>query len=116
MTNVYWALGDKKYDAYDEFIAAVTDYNKMINPAKSRWAPNQEVSTGPIRVVYEAGWKDEDDTIALDVGEPGKALTMGRLLFTINNSTCAFFKDADKHFFEGLALVNGAEYRLMVGS
>jgi len=70
----------------------------------------------PIRVVYEAGWKDEDNTIELDVGEPGKALTMGLLLFTINNATCDFFKDADKQFFEGLALAHGAEYELMVGS
>lgn len=116
MADVYWALGEKKYDVYDDFIAAATDYNKEINPSKTGWVPNQEVSKGPIRVVYEALWKDEDDTIEVDIGEPGRALTMGRLLFTLNNTTVDFFKDADKHFFEGLALVKGSEYELMVGS
>jgi hypothetical protein len=60
--------------------------------------------------------KDEDDTIELDLGESGKAITMGLLLFTINNATCDFFKDADKQFFEGIAFAHDAEYELMVGS
>jgi hypothetical protein len=116
MTNVYWALGSKKYDTYDHFIAAVADHNQLISPENSRWNPDQEVANRPIRVVYEALWKDEDDTIELDVGEPGKPLTMGQLLFTLNNATYDFFQDADKRFFEGLALVKGTTYRLMVGS
>jgi hypothetical protein len=116
LTNVYWVLGAKKYDAFDSFVAAVTDYNNLINPEKTNWAPNQEVASGPIRVVYEALWKDEDEIIELEVGEPGKPLNMGLLLFTINNATYDFFKDADKRFFEGLALCRGSEYELMVGS
>jgi hypothetical protein len=116
MSNIYWGLGANTYDTYESFIAAVTEYNKAINPVKSKWAPNQEIAIGPIRVVYEAGWKDEDDTIELNIGEPGRALTMGMVLFTLNNRTYDFFKDADKHFFEGLELTNGAEYELMVGS
>jgi hypothetical protein len=66
--------------------------------------------------VYEAGWKDEDDTIETVLGERGKALTMGEALFTLNNATVEFFKDADHHFFEGLAARGGTEYELLVGS
>ena len=116
VTNVYWTLGVTKYAAYEGFIAAVSDYNSKINPATSKWDPNQEITEGPITVVYEAAWKDDDDTIEVDVGEPGKALTMGRLLFTLNNATVDFFKDAGSRFFEGLALVDGTRYELMVGS
>jgi len=116
MTGVFWTLGGTRYDSYADFVAAVTDYNQAISPTKNKWAPNEAVALGPIRVVYEALWKDQDDKIALDVGEPGKSLTMGWLLFTLNNATCAFFEDADAHFFEGLVLVSGATYRLRVGS
>jgi hypothetical protein len=116
MVNVYWVFGRKKYDGYDEFVAAVTDYNKKINATKTKWDPNQEVSQRPVKVVYEAPWKDEDDTVELDIGEPGAALTMGRLLFTLNNATFDFFKDTDTRFFEGLTLVDGAKYELEVGS
>ncbi len=116
MGNVCWSLGKKRYDAYDDFIAAVTDYNKQISPRKTGWRPNQVVATGPIRVVYEAMWKNEDDTIDLAVGEPGQGLTMGQLLFTLNNATFDFFKDSDKHFFEGLTLVGDAVYELWIGS
>jgi hypothetical protein len=116
MADVYWVFGRTKYVSYDDFIAAVTDYNKKINAKKTRWDPNQEVATSPIKVVYEALWKDEDNTIDLDIGEPGKALTMGHLLFTLNNATCDFFKDADKRFFEGLVTINGTAYALQVGS
>jgi hypothetical protein len=116
MAYVYWVLGKKKYADYDGFIAAVSNYNKKINAAKSEWDPNQEIARGPLTVVYEALWKDEDDTIELDVGQSGQALTMGRLLFTLNNATVDFFADADKRFFEGLALIEGTTYELIVGS
>jgi hypothetical protein len=116
MANVYWVLGRKKYDAYDDFVAAVTDHNNKVGAKTTKWDPTQEVSQGAVKVVYEAPWKDEDDTIELDIGEKGKVLTMGRILFTLNNATYDFFKDADKRFFEGLELVKGNEYELQVGS
>ncbi len=116
MTEVYWVLGRRTYDAYDDFLAAVTDYNQRSRHANTAWNPHQEVSPVPIRVFYEAMWKNEDDTIDILIGEPDTPLTMGQLLFTLNNATYDFFKDADKHFFEGLVLVSGTHYRLMVGS
>ena len=116
MTNVYWVLGRTAYHSYDDFVAAVTDYNQKIAPLKSKWSPNQEVAEGSINVVFEALWKDEDDSINVEIGEPDQPLTMGRLLFTLNNATVDFFKDSDQRFFEGLAWVGGTEYELFVGS
>ncbi|MBN1876297.1 MAG: hypothetical protein JXA33_18880 [Anaerolineae bacterium] len=74
------------------------------------------VSTKPIRVIYEALWKDEDDTITLNIGTPGISVTMGQILFTLNNMTYDFFKNTDYHFFEGLVWVNGTTCKLMIGS
>jgi len=116
LTDVYWAFGDKKYTTYQAFVAAVTEYNDAMAPGKHGWDPDQVVSLTPIRVVYEAMWKDEDDTINLDVGLAGIPVTMGQLLFALNNATCDFFMDADSHFFEGLDWVSGTTYQLRIGS
>jgi len=116
MNNVYWVLGRKHYIAYDDFVAAVSDYNQRISPGSSGWDPEKQISDTPIIVTYEAGWKDEDDTIEVALGEPGKALTMGEALFHLNNATIEFFKGADCCFFEGLTGLGGARYRLSVGS
>lgn len=32
MQHVYWAFGKKTYVTYEDFVAAVTDYNNIINP------------------------------------------------------------------------------------
>ena len=116
MKRVYWALGEKTYATYEDFVAAVAEYNNVIAPEGNEWNPNQVVSANPIKVMYEALWKDEDDTIDLDIGTPNIPVTMGQILFALNNATCNFFRDADTHFFEGLALINDTTYELMVGS
>ncbi|PSB58228.1 hypothetical protein [Chamaesiphon polymorphus] len=119
MRNILWTLGRKKYKTYDDFIVAVTDYNNYIcrEPGLTNsWNPDEEISQQSILVVYEAGWKDEDATISLEIGEDDRALTMGRFLFSLNNTTYDFFKDADCCFFEGLELVNGNKYELWTGS
>lgn len=116
MTNVYWVFGKKSYAAYEEFVAAVTAYNKKISATNSRWDPNLEIARGPIKVCYEALWKDEDDTIELVIGKPDTPLTMGQVLFELNNATVEFFQDADRRFFEGLTLIQGVEYELHTGS
>jgi hypothetical protein len=116
MSNVYWALGRKKYAAYGDFVAAVSDYNQKVSPGSSGWDPEKQISQTPITIVYEAGWKDEDDTIEVVLGERGKPLTMGQALFTLNNATVEFFEDADHCFFEGLAPRDGTEYELLTGS
>lgn len=116
MSNVYWAFGQKKYTVYADFVAAVTDYNQKIGPDSTQWDPDKQIAKAPITVVYEAGWKDEDDTIEIVLGKRGKALTMGEALFTLNNATVEFFADADHHFFEGLETQEGTEYQLLIGS
>lgn len=116
MNRTYWALGEETYAAYEDFVAAVTRYNDRIAPGKHGWNPGQVVAAGPIKVVYEALWKDEDDTIDLDIGRPGMPLTMGQILFALNNATCDFFRDADTRFFEGLAPLHEATFMLVVGS
>jgi len=109
-------LGDRKYSTYKAFTDAVTEYNNAMAPGKHGWDPDQVVSLAPIKVVYEALWKDEDDTIDLDIGIAGVPVTMGQLLFALNNATCDFYTDADSQFFEGLDWVSGTTYRLRVGS
>jgi hypothetical protein len=119
MRNMSWTFGRKKYEVYDDFIIAVTDYNNEIYQdigETSSWNPGEEVSKHPIWVMYEAGWKDEDDTIRLEIGEENQSLTMGRLMFSLNNATYDFFEDANHCFFEGLELVNNNEYKLKTGS
>lgn len=116
LTNVYWVLGDRKYATYHTFVAAVAEYNNAMAPGKHGWNPDQVVSLTPIKVVYEALWRDEDDTIDLDIGIAGVPVTMGQLLFALNNATCDFFADAASQFFEGLDWVSGTTYRLRVGS
>lgn len=116
MSNISWVLGRKEYATYEDFIGAVTDYNKKLNAQGSMWDPNHEVAIGPIKVVYEALWKDDDDTIEVEIGETGTKLTMGQILYQLNNATYEFFKDADQRFFEGLAAMKGAEYELLIGS
>lgn len=116
MNRVYWVFGDEVHPAYEDFVAAVTEYNEAIDQEGNEWDPEKIVSTEPIEVIYEALWKDEDDTISLSIGDPGIPVTMGKILFTLNNSTCDFFKEADTCFFEGLAWVSDKTYELMVGS
>jgi hypothetical protein len=116
MKRIYWVLGDRMYATYEDFVTAATEYNNSIDPKENKWNPDQIISASPIKVVYEALWKNEDDTIDLSIGTPGIPVTMGQILFTLNNATYDFFRDADTHFFEGLALVNDATYELIVGS
>lgn len=116
MSNVFWAFGEKRYATYEDFVVAVTDYNKKVNTDASGWDPNKQISTAPLTVVFEAAWRDEDDMIEVAVGESNKSLSMGEVLFTLNNATVEFFKDAEQHFFEGLAARGGTRYELLVGS
>lgn len=116
MKRVYWALGGETYATYDDFITAVTEYNNTIDPDGNEWDPDHIVSMDPIKVVYEASWKDENDSVDLSIGAPGTPVTMGRVLFTINNETYEFFRETDTHYFEGLAFMGGKRYELIVGS
>src|SRR5215208_861445 len=74
MRNIYWGLGSKQYDTYDDFVAAVTEYNTAIHPEKNQWQPDRVVAEAPIRVLYEAMWRDENDLLDLVIGEPGVPL------------------------------------------
>jgi hypothetical protein len=115
MSNVYWALGQNEFSDYGDFVAAVTRYNQIYADS-ARWEPDKQISSAPITVVYEAAWKDEDDRLEVVLGERGKVLTMGEMLFRLNNATVEFFKGSDHCFFEGLAVLGGTEYTLLVGS
>lgn len=116
MDNVFWTLGRKVYPLYPEFIAAVTAYQQDIAPDRSGWNPDQKIAETPIQITYEARWKNEDDMLHLVIGTPGHGVTMGEILFTLNNESYNFFHGADTCFFEGLTWVSGNTYRLMVGS
>jgi hypothetical protein len=116
MQNVYWAFARQNISNYNDFVVAVTAYNNDVAPDESEWEPDSVVAQGVIKVVFEAGWKDEDDELELNIGQPGKPLTMGTLLFELNTATFDFFKDADGCFFEGLAPVGDNVFELLIGS
>ena len=116
MNDVYWPLGQRKFDQYDNFVRAVTEHNEHIAPGNNGWQPEREIFSTPITVTYEAGWKDEDDLLELVIGEFGRKLMMGNFLFELNNQSCDFFADADKHFFEGLDPQSQTRFSLIVGS
>jgi hypothetical protein len=115
MTNVYWLLGRERIPEYDKFVDAVTSYNNEIAPERTEWDPDQVISQEPVRIVFEAMWKDEDDTIDLRVGSPGEPVTMGEVLYTLNNETVEFFA-LGSNFFEGLSRGNGDTLHLWIGS
>lgn len=116
MYQVCWPLGGNSYADYDEFICEVTEYNKRIAPDKDEWGPDEVVCNGPLRIQFEAMWKDEDDFLDVLVEGENKPVTMGRLLFSLHNESTGFFEDADHCFFEGLELVEEGTYWLRTGS
>ncbi len=116
MKNVFWRLGRAEFDDYDEFVAAVTKENSKVRRTKSEWEPDRPISPTPVTVSFRADWKDENDTLEVAVGEPDEPVTMGKLLFALNNASIDFFAGADRHFFEGVTFVSEATYRLDVGS
>lgn len=116
MNDVYWSLGQRKFDQYEHFVAAVTEHNERISPGNHGWQPEREIFPTPMTVTYEARWKDDDDVLELVIGEPGQKLMMGIFLFELNNLSCEFFADADEHFFEGLDPKSQTEFSLIVGS
>jgi len=114
LKRVYWPLGRKHFPDDASFVAEVTRYNEAIAPGEHQWRPDQVVAPGPIRVRYEAFWKNTDDKLDLTIGTPGMPLTMGGLLFELHNRTSSFF--GDNHFFEGLSSENGTDFVLSVGT
>ncbi|UOD29118.1 hypothetical protein INH39_27460 [Massilia violaceinigra] len=116
LNDVYWPLGQRKFDQYEHFVTAVTEYNEQISPGHNGWQPEREIFSTPITVTYEARWKDDDDLLELVIGESGQKLMMGIFLFELNNQSCEFFADADEHFFEGLDPKSQTEFSLIVGS
>jgi hypothetical protein len=118
MRNVSWSLGVKKYKVYKKFVADVTEDNMALHPEGNEWEPDRIVSDNFIRVMCEAPWKRKDNILYLTIGEPDTPLTMGRLLFELNNATFEFFRHGDHHFFEGFGPMptNSIAYPLYVGS
>lgn len=117
MKRVFWSLGRRTYATYDDFVTAVSAHQQEIAPGKNDWAPEQIVAErGPITIVYEAMWKNEDDTLEIIVGDAHGPVTMGTLLFELNNQSREFFADADHRFFEGLSSSDGKTFRLRTGS
>ena len=122
MNKVYWVLGNKKYSDYNKFITDVTIYNEDISK-DNEWSPsNALIYNKKIIVGYEALWKDEDDIIEITIeSKNDEFITMGDILFKINNDSIDFFKEADACFFEGIVNLkkkrkNIPLYALLIGS
>jgi hypothetical protein len=115
LRSVYWSFGTTNYTSFDEFSAAVTERNEFISPKGHAWVPGKVVSEGPVRILFEAMWKDEDDVIDMSIGKEGEALTMGQLLYELHQNTRDFW---GKHpgFFEGLSHHSDHTYFLLVGT
>ena len=115
MENVYWSFWEPKSANYEDFVAAVTRYNSELS-ASSDWEPERVISTKPMRVLYAPMWLLPQHHVDLMVGEAGKSVTMGLLLFTLHHELHALYADANDHFFEGLERVGENTYRIMTGS
>jgi hypothetical protein len=116
MTQVCWTLGGNRFSDYSEFIRAVSEYNERIAPDDNEWQPDEVVSDGPIRIQFEAMWKDEDDLLDILVESDIKPVTMGRLLFALHNESAEFFNDTDHCYFEGLQPIEAGTFWLHTGS
>lgn len=116
MDNISWSFGGRAYGSLDEFVAAVTARNAHLGPERNGWDPGLVVADGPVRVVFEAMWRSENDLLDLIIGEPGVPLTMATMLLTINNASVDFFKGVDESFFEGLRPVGDGVFALRMGS
>lgn len=120
MADVYWRFGKKTYQDYSKFCEAVASYNdrinKAINRSESGWEPSREVADGPIQVTYEAGWMDdqEDATLTVDLGEPGARLSMGQILFALQNAI--FSRTRIIVSSRGSGPMEGGRYHLITGS
>lgn len=101
MTDVYWLLGTHEYDSYDSFVDDVTEYNQQIAPEENGWDPDKVVCQGPLKITYEALWKDEDPLLEISITNNTAPVTMGELLFVLHNESVDFLFDADSVFFEG---------------
>lgn len=121
MGKVYWSLGNKKYDSYNEFVKDVTDYNNNISSKGHEWNPEKIIINGPeIIASYEALWKDEDDVLEIMIDAENKSgISMGEILFKINNQSIEFFSEAS-FFFEGLRKINNDSqipmYEILIGT
>jgi hypothetical protein len=115
LTNILWAFGRRKYTSYEEFALSVTNQNKWANPDEAERSLAQPISEGPIRVLYDPVWID-GPPLEFQIGIVGRTLTAGKLLFELNTATFDLFRDADRHFFEGLRQTGPSEYWLRTGS
>lgn len=115
MTNVFWAFGGTSYSSYQDFETAVSLYQQQISPDTTQWNPSAVLAKGPIRVMYEAMWRNENDHLNIAIGEPGEDVTMGQILFALHNGSVDFF-DGDHRFFEGISEMKPSVYQLWIGS
>ncbi len=119
MKKVYWSF-TKKYTNYDEFITEVTRYNNDLSE-QNKWEPEEVVvNSEGMMVRYGAFWKDEDDEITITIHSNGKSyITMGEILFQLNNGLIDFLGNTDA-FFEGLIQkeIKGevTYYELLIGT
>lgn len=104
LDKVFWRFGEKKYSNYEAFLKDAKDYNQILAPEQD-WKPDEKViDSKSIVIMYEADWRTDDYTelIVTIQARDGKALTMGEILYTIQNNSLDFFKDAECSYFQGL--------------
>lgn len=106
LSKVYWSFGTH-FESYEEFIQKVTTYNEGISKTHE-WNPEQVITqSSKVVIYYEALWRNENDLLKVSIHtEDGNDITMGKLLYTLNNESVDFFSDIGLVFFEGLTLVD----------
>lgn len=116
MDEVYWSFGLERYKNYEMFVLAVTEYNDDVAEGEHEWDPEAVVCSGPCKIQYEAGWKDEDYLLEVVVTAEDGPVKMGRLLYKLHVDSFTFFENCDHHFFEGLEEISPGTYELYIGS
>ena len=122
MQKVYWVFGRNTYGSYDDFIKEVDDYNNKLS-SKHEWAHNKIAINhcNKIKLIYCAMWKSENNILEVVIeGKYKSFITMGEILFKLNNESINFFQETNNIFFGGISKSETTEpipvYNLWIGS
>ncbi|MBX3163560.1 MAG: immunity 26/phosphotriesterase HocA family protein [Bacteroidetes bacterium] len=120
LENTMWTFNGEEYKSIELFEKSLKDYNEQFGNEFS----NKKTDLSEIIILLEyIDEKGRDKELKFNVKpDNGEYFTEVELLYKINNKVTKKLADLDKHFFEGLSLLQKAEkekptlYALNLGS
>lgn len=118
LNDIFWAFDGTEFQSQDEFRSALEEY---ANDLEVALPPESTIEFGKIEILLEYITEDDDDEELQFMlnADNGKSFTSVELLYKINIEVTGILADLDKHFFEGLTLLedrNPPLYSLNLGS